>query len=247
MVAAHGGELIIASVRRGRRSRWRAYLLLARVSNLPTVWTNVLAGMTAVATAVDPQSFAQTAVAASLFYVGGMFLNDAFDAAIDAASRPERPIPRGDVSRAEVYVAGITLIAAGVVIVSRSAITLALGIALAGAIVFYDSWHKGVAIAPVVMGMCRGLVYCLAAATVGGINRAVLIGAAIILTYVTALTLVAKSAGPNARWRVPLMIAGISVVDAAFIAVLTSSFGLALAAAAAFPLTVLLQRVIPGD
>jgi hypothetical protein len=27
-----------------RRPRWRAYLLLSRVSNLPTVWTNVLAG-----------------------------------------------------------------------------------------------------------------------------------------------------------------------------------------------------------
>jgi hypothetical protein len=30
-----------------RRPRWRSYLLLARVSNVPTVWSNVLAGMSA--------------------------------------------------------------------------------------------------------------------------------------------------------------------------------------------------------
>ena len=32
-------------------------------------------------------------VSLSLFYVGGMYLNDAFDAGVDALERPERPIP----------------------------------------------------------------------------------------------------------------------------------------------------------
>ena len=34
----------------------------------------------------------------TFFYLGGMYLNDAFDAEIDAAERPERPIPSGQVS-----------------------------------------------------------------------------------------------------------------------------------------------------
>ena len=230
-----------------RRPRWRAYLLLARVSNLPTVWTNVLAGMMAASRVLDTPLFVRTAFAVSLFYVGGMFLNDAFDAGSDAALRPERPIPRGDVTRGEAYGVGSLSIAGGLVIASTSLITLALGVALAAAIVFYDSWHKGVAIAPMVMGLCRGLVYCLGAAAVGGVNAAAVAGATVMLIYVTALTLVAKSAGANARWLVPLMIAAISLVDAAFIAIVTSSLALAFAAAVAFPLTLLLQRVVPGD
>jgi hypothetical protein len=65
--------------------------------------------------------------------------------------------------------------------------------------------------------------------------------------YVVALTLVAKQAGPAARWLVPLLIAGISIVDAVFIALVTSSMPFALVAAAGFPLTLLFQRVVPGD
>ena len=34
-------------------------------------------------------------VSLSLFYVGGMYLNDAFDAQFDAQHRLERPIPSG--------------------------------------------------------------------------------------------------------------------------------------------------------
>ena len=58
-------------------------LRLGRVSNLPTVWTNVIAA-TAIA-GVDPLSGRSGSVllavllAMTLFYVGGMFLNDAFD------------------------------------------------------------------------------------------------------------------------------------------------------------------------
>ena len=32
-----------------------------------------------------------------MFYIGGMYLNDAFDRDIDARERPERPIPSGHV------------------------------------------------------------------------------------------------------------------------------------------------------
>jgi 4-hydroxybenzoate polyprenyltransferase len=58
---------------------------------------------------------------------------------------------------------------------------------------------------------------------------------------------VAKLAGANARWLVPLLIAGISLVDAAFIAIVSGSQVLALLAALGFPLTLFLQRFVPGD
>jgi hypothetical protein len=67
------------------------------------------------------------------------------------------------------------------------------------------------------------------------------------ISYVASLTVVAKMAGPSARWLVPLLIAGISIVDAIFILVVSSSSALALAAASGFGLTLFLQRWVPGD
>jgi 4-hydroxybenzoate polyprenyltransferase len=80
------------------RPRWRAYLLLSRVSNLPTVWSNVLAGCVLVAPIVPWPVFYRIATGVSLLYTSGMFLNDAFDYESDALARPDRPLPAGDVS-----------------------------------------------------------------------------------------------------------------------------------------------------
>ena len=55
-------------------------------------------------------------VALSLFYVGGMYLNDAFDAGIDAVERPERPIPSGQVSAETVFAAGFGMLALGLAV-----------------------------------------------------------------------------------------------------------------------------------
>ncbi len=232
---------------RAGRPRWRAYLLLARVSNLPTIWSNVLAGFVAAGAIADWPSFVRVAAAISLFYAGGMFLNDAFDAGFDRTSRPERPIPSGDTSRTEAFLAGGLLIGFGELLLAPHPTALLLGLGLAASIVFYDARHKGVAAAPVVMGLCRALVYCIAAAAAGWVSGAAVTGAAIVGAYVVGLTVVAKASGPQARWLVPLLLAGISLVDAGFIAVVSSSVALTAAAASCFALTLFLQRFVPGD
>ena len=43
--------------------RWTVYLRLGRVSNLPTVWTNVLAGVALAGVSVDPGPLALLALA----------------------------------------------------------------------------------------------------------------------------------------------------------------------------------------
>jgi 4-hydroxybenzoate polyprenyltransferase len=233
-----------------RRSRWHAYLLLARVSNLPTVWSNVLAGTvaaTAAPTIADLGLLIQVAVAVSFFYVGGMFLNDAFDADIDARTRPERPLPSRDVTSREVFAGGAVLLALGMLTLPPNRTAMILGVVLAAAIVFYDFRHKGNAFAPLVMGACRGLVYAIAGAAAWEVTATVIAGGLVMMAYVVALTIVAKQAGAAARWLVPLLIAGISIVDAVFIAYVTSSAALASIAAMGLPLTLLFQRVVPGD
>src|SRR5687767_13276310 len=86
--------------------RWRTWLRLGRVSNLPTVWTNTLAAVLLADAPFDLRRGALLAAAFSFFYVGGMFLNDAFDRKIDAVERPDRPIPRGLVSARQVFTFG---------------------------------------------------------------------------------------------------------------------------------------------
>jgi hypothetical protein len=174
---------------------WPVYLRLGRVSNLPTVWTNVLAGTALAGEPVGPARLALLLVAFSLFYTGGMYLNDAFDREIDARERPERPIPSGQVSAERVFAMGFGMLAAGVVVLLATAAWLAAasGVALAGVITFYDAHHKANPLSPVVMGLCRVLVYVTAALAVAGrAGTAVLGGAGVLLCYLIGLTYVAK-------------------------------------------------------
>ena len=177
------------------------YLLLGRVSNLPTIWTNTLAGAALAGAAVDAGRLALLALAFSLLYTGGMYLNDAFDRESDARERPERPIPSGRIGAGQVFAIGFGLLAAGVLAVGvaaagpggggRTAVWSA--VLLAAVITLYDAWHKANPLSPVVMGLCRVLVYVTAAlAAAGRIGVPVWGGAAVLLSYLIGLTYVAK-------------------------------------------------------
>ena len=197
--------------------RLTVYLRLGRVSNLPTVWTNVLAGIVLSGARPSLPTYAYLAFALSLFYVGGMFLNDAFDREIDARERPDRPIASGAVTAAEVFAIGYGLLAAGFVLVAclaprPGAIIAAL--ALAATIVVYDLWHKGNPIGPVLMGACRYLVYVTAALAVSpSLDFRVIVGAICLFCYLIGLTYAAKqerlaslqSVWPLAFLMVPLV------------------------------------------
>jgi 4-hydroxybenzoate polyprenyltransferase len=232
-----------------RRPRPKAYLLLSRISNLPTVWTNVAAGA-AVVHRTEPFSMVvQVAVAISFMYTGGMFLNDAFDARFDAVHRRDRPIPSGDVPRREVLGVGFALLAIAELWLALAvgARALAWGLALAAAIVAYDYRHKQFRFGPLVMGLCRGLVYVVAASLAAETPAVpVALAAAALTCYVMSLTWVAKQTGPAAARVIPAMIAGISLVDAVVILVSGGGLELALGAVCAFALTLALQRVVPG-
>ena len=91
---------------------------LGRVSNLPTVWTNVLAATVLAGGDWQNLRTAIVLVAMSLFYVGGMYLNDYFDRAIDARERPTRPIPAGDVSAGMVAAIGFALLGGGIAVMA---------------------------------------------------------------------------------------------------------------------------------
>ena len=174
--------------------RPRAALILGRVSNLPTVLSNAMAGI-ALAGIGTLDGVARAAIVLALFYVGGMYLNDAFDAEIDARERPGRPIPKGDASLGAVFTAGFVLIALGVALAALSGLQAGLcGGLLAGAILLYDALHKRTATAPAIMGLCRLLSYATAAAIAGGGALApwMLLGAGGLFCHVVGLTFAAR-------------------------------------------------------
>ena len=186
-------------------------LRLGRVSNLPTVWTNVLAA-TAIAGG-DPWDRRTAAVllAMSLFYVGGMYLNDAFDRDIDARERPSRPIPAGQIPSSAVFIAGFGMLVAGIALMSLYGLLAGLaGLAIAGVIVAYDMHHKGNRFSPVVMGLCRALVYLGAGVVaVGAVRSGVLIGGLAVMAHVIGLTYAAKQEsldGVDRLWPLAVLV-----------------------------------------
>lgn len=182
--------------------RLQTALRLGRVSNLPTVWTNTMAGAMLAAGMLPMTQVGVMIVAFSLFYVGGMFLNDAFDAGYDAVHRPQRPIPAGDAGRGEVFGIGYGLMAVGLGLLAwvgfgttpgTGAWPIVGGIALGAAITFYNWHHKANPLGPLVMGLCRVLVYVGAGwGLVTVLPPELWIGAALLLCYLIGLTYIAK-------------------------------------------------------
>jgi hypothetical protein len=174
-------------------------LRLGRVSNLPTVWTNVIAGATIANAAATIADVAVVGVVMTAFYVGGMYLNDFFDREIDARERPGRPIHAGDIGAGTVSAIGFALLAIGVALLAPFGLFTAIwGLALAAAIVLYDAWHKGNIFAPVIMGLCRALVYLATGAAVSGeIRSTLIIGATALAAHVIGLTYAAKQENLN--------------------------------------------------
>jgi UbiA prenyltransferase family len=173
---------------------WQVALRLGRVSNLPTVWTNTLTGIVLAGGAVGGPHTLPLLLALSLFYVGGMYLNDAFDARIDAVERPERPIPSGAISARAVFAAGFAMLALGAVLLFWTGVWPGLaGLALGGAIVLYDWHHKDNPLSPALMGLCRVLVYLAAGLAFAVPPPAILwLAALLLLCYLIGLTYVAK-------------------------------------------------------
>ena len=173
--------------------RLRTLLILGRVSNLPTVWSNCLAGWWL----GGGETFGKLPLllaGVSALYTGGMFLNDAFDADFDRHRRAERPVPSGAISVAAVWGWGSAWLALGLLCLTLLGKTTgALAVVLAICIVIYDATHKAITASPWLMGACRLWVYAIAASTgAEGLNGWPLWCGVALGIYVAGLSYVAQ-------------------------------------------------------
>jgi hypothetical protein len=173
--------------------RLRTLLILGRISNLPTVWTNCLAGWW-LGGGGNYWKLPLLLTGASALYTGGMFLNDAFDAEFDRQRRPSRPIPSGVITRESVWLWSFGLLAAGTVALAvLGKITGVLTLVLLACIIVYDATHKVLKASPWLMGACRFWLYVIAGSTgVWGVNGWPIWCGAALAFYIVGLSYFAR-------------------------------------------------------
>lgn len=226
---------------------------LCRISNLPSVWTNVLCAFVLATGGFVLKEYLTAALSLSCFYLAGMCLNDVCDTAHDRVNRPARPIPAGRVSPAGAWLLTGALFASGYAILliapyRQGFISAAL---LTAAIIWYDLRHKKHPLSVLLMASCRFLVYAVtAAATTGTIALPVLVAGGIQFLYVVCISLVARH--ENARQTpysfpvVPALLAGIPLLDGMILAVLVHPAWLLVGVGGALVMQCG-QRIVRGD
>ena len=162
----------------------RPWFHLARISNLPTAWTNVTAAWLIAGGHLFDVRLAWLILAGSLLYTGGMILNDAADVKFDREHRKERPIPSGQVSLRAVWVVSVVMLLTGATIAAVTGANPKVTAFLVGGIVLYDLYHKQWTGSVIIMGACRALLYLMAASAVAPFNPT---GPMLALPYAVAL------------------------------------------------------------
>ena len=193
------------------RNYLRTLLVLGRASNLPTVWSNCIAGWL-LGDGGPLSGLFLLCVGATCLYTGGMFLNDAFDVEFDRQHRAERPIPSGAISLGEVWGFGVGWLMLGTVLMAFfDPGTTLLTFLLVGAILLYDAVHKWISISPVLMALCRFLLFLMAASAAdSGVTGLAIWSALALALYIVGLSYVAKSEstrGPLRYWPCWLLVA----------------------------------------
>lgn len=174
-------------------------LKLGRVSNLPTIWTNTLVGLAFASTEFFSLDLVLACVAFSLFYVAGMYLNDAFDAKWDARHQVKRPIPLGEVTTKTVVIFACVFLFLGwllIALLAQQALALLLAFFLTLCILLYDWKHKQwPVLAPWLMGCCRLAVYAGAASlfAVSIWSWQLWLVAGSVLLYIAGITALARA------------------------------------------------------
>ena len=146
-----------------------AWLQLMRIPTVFTALSNILCGYM-ITHQLTPARLPQQTdlwlllISSAGLYLGGMVLNDVFDAALDAIERPERPIPSGRISRKAAAIFGTLLMIIGVGCAAAVGLgSLLIAGLIVAAVLLYDGRLKSTIAAPLGMGTCRFLNLMLGA------------------------------------------------------------------------------------
>lgn len=136
--------------------RPKAFLALVRIPTVFSSMSNAYAGYFIGGGRGPAPALFLGILAAALFIMAGMALNDVADKEVDARERPGRPIPSGAVSLGAAWGLSLGMMAAGLALLAIASPRSALvGLALCLAVFAYNFLLKGTALGPAAMGLCR--------------------------------------------------------------------------------------------
>ena len=173
------------------RPRLLPVLRLCRIGMWFSPAADVLAGAAVAEVAFDG-AVARAMLASMLLYGAGMVWNDIADRELDAIQRPERPLPRGDLSQRFAAMLGVALLGAGLAVTpcfTHHAL-------IASLVMFYDFLGKRLEwLAALTMGTLRALnlgtgLQLAAADAPETARRALLLAALCYGIYIVAVTIV---------------------------------------------------------
>lgn len=185
-------------------------LTLGRVSNLPTVWSNCLAAwvVNRYASRTDLldlqgkegdllppwEPMLWLMFGASLVYLAGCTLNDAFDQEFDKRHNPQRPIPSGATSARTVWLIGFVELGLGIfILLQLCQVDWVWLLLLALVILLYDAIHKKWKGSVWLMGSCRFFLWLTAASAANPqIATLTFSWAGIVALYVVGISLFAR-------------------------------------------------------
>jgi len=237
--------------------RLKSALALCRVSNLPTIWMNVIAASILVGSnhnlPVNWLVVAMLTLAMSAFYCAGMSLNDVCDYEWDKQHQPYRPIVEGKVSLAQAKLITLLLFVTGFLLLALAPSYLGLvsALGLFAVIYAYNLFHKQHSSSVFLMAGARALVFIVTAEAISGaLGGWIIVAASLQFVYTLSLTLVgrheSKRGRPYAGPVIPRMIAGMALLDGLVLAVLVAPSWLLLGVVMTF-LTRFGQRYVRGD
>jgi len=181
----------------------KAYLSLARISNSPTIISNVCAGAAIAGGFNESSKLILLSLSLLLFYTAGMFMNDLCDYNIDLEQRPFRPIVSGQVSNLEalIWIISLLIIGSLLLLIIKWQSFLA-GIVLIGLVIYYNLKHKSNPLSPLVMALCRVMIYVVVFLSFSmNISQDFLILCGLLFLYVTGLSFIARSEVGNQRLK----------------------------------------------
>lgn len=190
------------------QSKIRGFLKLVRPANIITAWSNILVGAAIAYGTLNDESLPMfdfinyfnfdivlLIISTSGLYGGGIVMNDYFDANLDAKERPERPIPKGLISKKNALNFAIILYTIGVI--SAFCVNIFSGIiacSLVGLTLIYNAFSKHNSfLGPLNMGICRAVNWLLGMSICATFFSSFLLWLIIPLLYIFGITLVSRS------------------------------------------------------
>ncbi len=193
-----------------------AFLTLTRAEQLPTVFSNCVAGWW-LGGGGNPANLFIVSGGAILVFLGASLLSHAFGLSFDRQHRREHAAPLGKVGLRTLWRVGLLLLVFGTIGMQwPGRVTGGLAMILVFVAVLRSSMHRLLPFSPELLGLCRFLLYVLGASTAsrGITGNAMWCGIALAI-YVSGFeSLDARDSGLKRAWQVtalatPLVLAGL--------------------------------------